>query len=131
MKNDIENRTGIELMVNTFYDKVKRDEKLGPLFNEVMGDQWNRHLEKMYDFWENILFQAGNYAGNPMATHLQLHQSHPLTAALFNRWKELFLETVNGLFAGPHAETVCQRAISMAAVMQIKIHQSGEGRPVY
>ena len=40
-------------MVNTFYDKIKEDELLGPIFNERIQDRWASHLETMYKFWEN------------------------------------------------------------------------------
>ena len=35
MKTDIRNRKDIEKLVNTFYDKVKTDEVIGYLFNDV------------------------------------------------------------------------------------------------
>jgi len=69
MKPDIQNRKDIETLVNAFYDKVKTDAVIGYLFNEVAQVNWQTHLPKMYDFWQNILFFTGNYDGNPMAKH--------------------------------------------------------------
>ena len=39
---DILERADIELLVNTFYDKVKVDEKIGPFFNNVAKIDWNK-----------------------------------------------------------------------------------------
>jgi hemoglobin len=121
MKQDIANRHDIELLVNTFYDKVRRDEVIGYLFNEVAKVDWPRHLPRMYDFWENIIFQTGNFSGNPMIAHAKLHQQSPLTAAHFARWQQLFLQTVDELFEGEKAELARQRAMSIAVMMQVKI----------
>jgi truncated hemoglobin YjbI len=41
MKKDIENRTAIENLINTFYDKIKEDGVLGPVFNVLTSINWN------------------------------------------------------------------------------------------
>ena len=61
MKTDIRHRKDIEKLVNSFYDKVKTDEVIGYLFTDVAKVNWELHLPKMYDFWENILFFSANY----------------------------------------------------------------------
>ena len=66
MKTDIRNRKDIEKLINAFYDKVKVDEVIGYFFNDVAKVNWEIHLPKMYDFWENILFYTANFEGNPM-----------------------------------------------------------------
>ncbi|WP_367274609.1 group III truncated hemoglobin [uncultured Lutibacter sp.] len=48
---DINNREDIELLVNKFYEKVKVDETIGYIFNEIANINWDKHLPKMYDFW--------------------------------------------------------------------------------
>ena len=47
----INNREDIELLVNKFYEKVKVDETIGYIFNEIANINWDKHLPKMYDFW--------------------------------------------------------------------------------
>ena len=44
MKKDIENRGDIILLINTFYEKVKRDEVIGYIFNDVAKVNWEKHL---------------------------------------------------------------------------------------
>ena len=127
MKSDIANRNDIILLVNTFYEKVKKDQVIGYIFNDVAKVNWEKHLPVMYDFWENVIFFTGAYTGNPMTAHKLLNNKTPLNAAHFQEWIKLFTQTVDELFEGEKAELTKQRAISIATVMQIKIvhgHQS-------
>ncbi|HRH48406.1 MAG TPA: group III truncated hemoglobin [Panacibacter sp.] len=121
MKKDIANRDDIILLVNSFYEKVKKDQVIGYIFNDVAKVNWEKHLPVMYDFWENVIFFTGAYTGNPMTAHKQLHQKTPLNAEHFQEWIKLFTQTVDELFEGDKAELTKQRAISIATVMQIKI----------
>jgi hemoglobin len=127
MKKDISNRADIQLLVDTFYNKVKADETIGYLFNDVAKVNWEQHLPRMYDFWENILFQTGGF---PMVAHVQLHQKSPLTSAHFERWQQLFLTTVDELFEGDKAELIKQRARSIATMMLIKVHPSNDPKSI-
>ncbi|MBK9254242.1 MAG: group III truncated hemoglobin [Saprospiraceae bacterium] len=116
--HDITDRKDIELLVNTFYEKVKDDKVLSIMFAEV---HWDAHLPVMYDFWENVIFHTGNYTGNPMVKHQLIHQKHPLTHLHFKRWLAIFQKTADELFSGPNATTITQRAKSIAAIMEMKI----------
>jgi hemoglobin len=130
MKKDISNRADIQQLVDTFYIKVRADETIGYLFNDVAKVNWEQHLPRMYDFWENILFQTGSFKGNPMAAHVQLHQKSPLSAAHFDRWQQLFLATVDELFEGDMAELIKQRALSIATMMRIKVFPTNDPRSI-
>jgi len=130
MMNDIKDRADIQQLVDTFYNKVRADETIGYLFNEVAQVNWEQHLPRMYDFWENIVFQTGGFKGNPMTAHVQLHQKSPLTAAHFARWQQLFLATVDELFAGDNAELIKQRARSIATMMQIKVFPANDPKSI-
>ncbi|GAB2829698.1 group III truncated hemoglobin [Ferruginibacter profundus] len=121
MKKDIESKNDIELLVNTFYEKVKADESIGYIFTDLVKVNWQKHLPVMYNFWENSLFYTGSYEGNPMEMHKHLHRAIPLSAAHFKQWILLFTNTVDELFEGKTADLAKQRAISIATVMQIKI----------
>lgn len=124
MKKDIEDRKDIELLINSFYDKVKQDAIIGSFFTEVVQVNWEKHLPVMYNFWENIVFQTGSYNGNPMDKHLELNKKSLITMEHFQRWILLFNETVDELFLGTNSELIKQRALSVATVMQIKILQA-------
>ncbi|MBK8086726.1 MAG: group III truncated hemoglobin [Chitinophagaceae bacterium] len=131
MKKDIENRDDIINLVNTFYDKVKPDETIGYFFSKTVHVDWEKHLPVMYNFWENIIFHVGSYSGNPMKHHISLHQKSPMKKEHFNRWIQLFNETVDELFEGEHAEQAKQRALSIATVMQINIAQLPADESIY
>lgn len=117
-QSDIESRPDIERLVDTFYDHVRSDDLLGPIFNDVAHVDWSAHLPRMYTFWESVLFGAPGFKGNPLATHIALAQKTPLTTREFDRWVDLFHQTVDQLFAGPMATDTKRRAALIAATMQ-------------
>ncbi|MBL0333085.1 MAG: group III truncated hemoglobin [Chlorobiota bacterium] len=121
MKHDVTNRKDIENLVNTFYEKVKLDTHIGYFFLDIVNVNWEKHLPIMYDFWENVLFYSGNYSGNPMDVHIKLNEIAPIKIEHFQRWLEIFNETVDELFEGETSFRLKQRASSIATVMQIKI----------
>lgn len=117
----IENRSDIELLVNIFYQKVRADSLVGRIFDDIAHVNWDTHLPKMYDFWENILFGTANYHGNPMMPHLRLGLITPLTAIHFERWKLLFFETIDENFEGELAMQAKQRAEHISSVILHKV----------
>jgi len=120
MKMDIARREDIEMMVRTFYDKVRIDPVIGPIFNDVANINWEKHLPVMFDFWESTIFFTGGYSGNPMKPHQELNRIFPLQEKHFSQWLELFRSTVDELFVGEKAELAKQRAMSIATIMQVK-----------
>ena len=120
MKKDIQNRDDIIKLVNAFYEKVKKDDTIGYIFTEVVQVNWETHLPRMYDFWENILFCTGNFDGNPMKTHKDLNQKKQMDFTLFNRWNVMFKETVDSLFKGEKADEIKKRAMNISKTMMDK-----------
>ncbi|PKP16536.1 MAG: hemoglobin-like protein [Bacteroidetes bacterium HGW-Bacteroidetes-23] len=120
MKKDIHNRNDIVKLVDTFYEKIKTDQVIGFLFNEIAQINWENHLPKMYDFWENVLFFTGNFDGNPMQKHKELHNKCPLSRTHFNHWNEVFRKTVDELFVGEKAEEIKMRAKNISDVIMYK-----------
>ena len=118
MKKDIQNRADIELLVNTFYDKIKNDPAIWYIFTDVSKIDWEKHLPNMYDFWDNILFYSGSYKGSPMNLHTHLNKITTLKKKHFNRWTGLFTSTVDELFSGKNADLIKQRALGISAIMQ-------------
>lgn len=118
---DITSRTDIERLVDTFYEHVRSDELLGPIFNEIARVDWPTHLPKMYAFWDAVLFGVPGFKGDPMGTHFTLAQRTPLTAREFDRWVALFQQAVDQLFAGPMATQAKRRAEHIAATLQYQL----------
>ena len=121
MKKDIQTRTDIEQLVNTFYEKVSKDAELGFIFQEVAKVNWETHLPAMYNFWENIILFTGTYEGNPMNLHQHLHHIKPLNASHFDQWNYLFTTTADELFTGENATNAKRRTINISNIIRQKI----------
>ncbi len=121
VKKDITNRRDIEMLVAEFYERVKADELIGPVFTEVARINWEKHLPLMCDFWENAILLTGSYQGNPMDLHTHLHKAMPLLLVHFQKWNQLFINTVDDLFKGENALLAKQRALKISEVLQSKI----------
>lgn len=118
LRPDITSRSEIIRLVDTFYDRVRDDDLLGPIFNDIAQVDWAAHLPRMYDFWESILFGQAVFKGNPLAVHLSLAERTPLTSVQFERWLAIFRGTVEQLFEGPLAGEAKARAARIAQVLQ-------------
>lgn len=116
-KADILNLEAVKKLVDAFYEKVQEDDLLKDIFNERIGDQWPKHLEKMYRFWQTILLDEHTYSGSPFLPHATL----PVQKEHFQRWLQLFYETIDTTFEGEKAEEAKMRAEKMAAMFHYKI----------
>ena len=115
---------GIGLLVDRFYDKVRRDEELGPVFAGAIAEEdWPRHLATMRDFWSSIMLTSGRYHGNPVAVH---RRTQGITPQLFERWLALFGETANELFDAALADDLMDRAGRIAASLQLAMFYKPE-----
>lgn len=125
---DLLGRPDIVKLVDAFYGKVRADAALGHVFDGVAKVDWETHLPKLYAFWETVLFRAGTFRGNPLAAHVKLIEQTDMGWILFERWLELFTETVNEKFAGENAGHIIRCAEDMARVIHSKIHTIHESR---
>ncbi len=121
---DILGRADLVRMVDAFYVKVRADESLGHIFDGVAKVNWETHLPKLYDFWDTVLFRAGTFRGNPVGAHMKLVPLTPMDWPVFERWLELFRETVHELFAGGNADHIVRCAEDMARVIHSRIQQT-------
>jgi hemoglobin len=94
-------------LVDEFYAKVRRDDMIGPIFNQAIGEHWSEHLGKMYEFWATVVGGAATYKGNPMQSHLELP---PLSREHFARWLELWKQTAREECPAHIAEIFIERA---------------------
>lgn len=121
---DIQTRNDIDQLITLFYQKITADPLIGHFFTEVVQLDWEHHIPKIGDFWETTLFHEVKYKGNPIAPHVAMHTKSPMTQAHFDRWVDVFCQTISALFEGEKAELAKQRAQSIATVMLIKIKNS-------
>lgn len=120
---DLTTRDDVELLVNSFYEKVKVNEKIGFIFSDVANVDWENHLPTMYSFWASILLGEHSYSGQPMVTHVQLSKKVSMDESVFNEWLTLFHQTVDEHFEGPTAEMAKKRAVHIARNMIHKIQR--------
>ncbi|RJE74844.1 group III truncated hemoglobin [Reichenbachiella sp. MSK19-1] len=128
-KQDISTRSDLELLVNTFYGKVRQHEMLGPIFNGVIQD-WPEHLAKLADFWETNLFYVQKFKGNPMRAHLDVDQQfdHSISQEHFGNWLQLWFETVEELFEGEKAILAKERARNVAHITFMRLFQARQAK---
>ena len=119
---DLMDRDDVVVLVNRFYDRIREDGRLGPVFNEVAKVHWESHLPKMVDFWDTVLFRAGTFRGNPLAAHARLVPLTDMGRATFEHWLTLFRATVAELFEGANADHIVRCAEDMANVIYSKIN---------
>lgn len=120
----LETREDIELLVNTFYDKIKKDDVIGFFFNEIAKVNWNEHLPKMYQFWETLLFGQVSYKGNPMAAHFPINEIKAMEKHHFEHWLKVWTATVEELFTGTKAEMAIYKAQNISQLMAYKMEMA-------
>lgn len=115
-KRDEANAVGVDdafvsSLVENFYGSIQADDLLGPIFAERIKS-WPEHLARMKRFWRSILFNSGEFSGNPMLKHMVipgLEERH------FAHWLTLFYATLRDLEGDPRATPlVASRARSIA-----------------
>ena len=116
MKKEINSVEDIHLLVDSFYERVRKDEVLAPIFNEKIKE-WPHHLDIMYRFWQSLLLKENAYKGSPFLKH----QTLPIEREHFERWLTLFHETVDTLYSGNMAVEAKNKAEKIAEVFQIKL----------
>lgn len=92
----------ISLLVDSFYSKIRNDDELGPIFDRVIGDNWDIHLAKMKQFWGAIALKTGEYHGRPMPAHMKLKE---VTPAHFDQWLALFAQNLEEIAPSKEAHS--------------------------
>ena len=118
---EISDRTGIteamiETLVRGFYDRVRADGLLGPIFQARIAD-WEPHLQRMCAFWSSVTLMSGRYHGQPMTKHLSL----PIDARHFDRWLWLFAQTAGELCPPAAADYFVERANVIAQSLELGV----------
>lgn len=108
-------------LIPAFYDRVRDDKILGPIFNNAIHD-WPCHLEKLQAFWSSIMLGSGRYKGQPMVAHLR-HVDH-MTADNFERWLMLWRQTTEELLSAEAAAALQAKAERIAQSLQLGVQFS-------
>ena len=111
-------RTFIGRLVREFYGRVRRNNRLGPIFAAHIGETWEPHLEKMTDFWCSVILKDGSYSGRPVPAHLNLKQ---VREEDFEIWLDTFRQTAGELCEPEIAGVFIERAERIARSLQLAI----------
>jgi hemoglobin len=113
------NEDSIRALVHRFYDAVREDTLIGPIFaREVVPDGWPAHLEKMCAFWSSLLLQTRRYQGRPLSPHLRIPE---LSDEHFRHWLSLFGATARKVFNAEDAAAVTELAERIAQSFRLSI----------
>ena len=106
-------RDDIVRLVDAFYEKVRRDGVLGPVFNPLVHD-WDEHKALLVRFWSSVVLGTREYRGNPMAVHRPL----PIDDGHFGRWLGLWRATTQEVLDPAHAELMYGHALRIGASLR-------------
>lgn len=117
----------IATLVDRFYDKVRADDLIGPVFNAAVDD-WDEHKRLLTRFWCSVALRAATYRGNPLSKHkpLSIGREH------FTRWLELWHQTVPEIMSEDAATVMTDYAerIGQGMRMGLGIGDRPRGRDI-
>lgn len=88
----------VRVVLDSFYMRAINDELLSPIFSRLKGPAMGR--EALYEYWCSVLMQNEFADEKFFPDHIALMSS----TQHFFRWSNLFLQTIDDLYAGPQAE---------------------------
>ena len=114
MKYNTINKEAIDKLMDIFYEKVRKDKDIGPIFNAKIGTDnagWKKHKDKISNFWQGMILGEGDYNGQPLKAHMELEAFDP---QLFDIWLALFEESLILIFDDEMKFVFLQRAQMIA-----------------
>lgn len=110
-------------LVDRFYEKVRVDPELGPVFSPAVHD-WVQHKQWLTTFWCSVARRSNSYRGNPMAAH----QRHPVRAEHFDRWLTLWRATCIEVLDGATAALMIDYAERIGHSLKLGLGMRPRGR---
>lgn len=123
MKYKTINQESIAKLMELFYEKVRKDKDLSPIFNTFVGtgeEEWKAHKAKIGNFWRGMLLGEGDYNGQPLKKHLDLP---PFPQEFFGVWLNLFEESLDKLYNEEMKDVILQRANMIATHFQNMLYK--------
>lgn len=109
--------TLVRKVIISFYEKVRSDALLGPIFSEAVGDDGSSHIERIIGFWLTATRLGRGYDGrNFMPAHLQNPSIH---GDQLPRWLALFRATTTEQCSPQAASVLVDIAERMAETLEI------------
>lgn len=108
----------IHRLVDDFYDKIRTDPELGPIFLRAIPGDWGPHLATMRKFWSSVMLTSGHYKGDPVTVHRRVVG---IEMELFDSWLTLFHQTSRELFVDDLADTLLETAARIAESLKLAL----------
>ncbi|WP_406694184.1 group III truncated hemoglobin [Sphingomonas cannabina] len=118
METDDITEERLKALVERFYDRVRQDPLIGPVFNDAIED-WPEHLEKLQAFWSSVMLSSGRYKGRPLPVHAR--HGERISAASFDRWLTLWRETTEQMMPPCAAAAMQEKAARIAESLSLGI----------
>ena len=113
VEQEIEARAIIEKAledgVARFYDLVRDDDLIGPIFFGAVHDLPG-HMKTMVNFWSRMTLGTERYTGMPLPPHVKFN----LQPEHFERWLAIWKQAAFATMPEPLADLVTQRAANMS-----------------
>ena len=107
----------VRQVIDAFYAKVRRDPDLGPVFEDIIRDDWPSHVERICAFWLTATRLGRGYEGRAfMPAHLR-HAT--IRASQLPQWLRLFRETAHELCPPAGADVLIDIAERMAESIRL------------
>jgi hemoglobin len=106
----------LEALIPRFYDRVRNDALIGPIFNDGVDD-WTSHLERLVAFWSSVMLTSGRYKGNPVAAHMK--HLGAITPPMFDRWLALWAEVTDQFLPAPQASVLQAKATRIGESLKL------------
>lgn len=111
----------LRTVLQTFYARLKKDDVLGPVFTQAIGDDWTKHIDRITLFWLRATGIRGGYRGRDF---IPAHLRHlVIRADQLPRWLQLFSETCRELSPPAAADFLIDVAKKMAENLQISFNK--------
>lgn len=109
----------VSVMVDTFYERVRANPDLAPIFMAAIPGDWTAHLARMKEFWASVAYNAGRYSGQPVPVHKRLEG---VERRHFDIWLGLFRENLDATAPTEEAaDYLMERANRIAQSLQLAI----------
>ena len=107
-------------LIDRFYEKVRADPMLGPVFNAAVHD-WEEHRRTLVSFWSSVALGTQSYRGSPMSAH----RPHPIRGEHFDHWRELWRETAREVLEEEDAGRMIDYAERIGRSLRMGLGLSG------
>lgn len=122
----------IDALVAEFYDRVRRDPEIGPIFLRAIGkdgEVWRHHEAKIASFWRNAMGMDRSFSGNPMLKHLANSEIQP---EHFPIWLKIFEDSASCVLPKDSALGIVNLANRIGSSLQfglVQFRKPEEGPP--